>query len=219
MRRRQRRKYRAPKTSSSNEVYTFSLTQIFPWSVYFLFPFYLSRFSLSDFVSLFVFVLFSMFFGWRCAGAHVCMRSRFAEGKSDKEILDHLVKNSRYDKRLLPPVDGKWNCIKHVVEVTNTFWWWMLTKQWKRGLWLSRLASKWRKIWRNRKFNNKDNKRWSKSQHAPNEMRNTGEMCMVWSRQYFFFGRRKFNENINDAKHFLLSRIKWSLIVCMCKST
>lgn len=33
---------------------------------------------------------------------------RFAEGKSDKEILDHLLKNSRYDKRLLPPVDGKW---------------------------------------------------------------------------------------------------------------
>lgn len=32
---------------------------------------------------------------------------RFAEGKSDKEILDHLLKNSRYDKRLLPPVDGK----------------------------------------------------------------------------------------------------------------
>ncbi|XP_050073822.1 glutamate-gated chloride channel isoform X13 [Anopheles maculipalpis] len=33
-------------------------------------------------------------------------RVRFAEGKSDKEILDHLLKNSRYDKRLLPPVDG-----------------------------------------------------------------------------------------------------------------
>lgn len=32
---------------------------------------------------------------------------RFAEGKSDKEILDHLLKNARYDKRLLPPVDGK----------------------------------------------------------------------------------------------------------------
>ncbi|XP_037043103.1 gamma-aminobutyric acid receptor subunit alpha-6 isoform X3 [Bradysia coprophila] len=30
----------------------------------------------------------------------------FAEGKSDKEILDHLLKNARYDKRLLPPVDG-----------------------------------------------------------------------------------------------------------------
>lgn len=30
----------------------------------------------------------------------------FAEGKSDKEILDHLLKGSRYDKRLLPPVDG-----------------------------------------------------------------------------------------------------------------
>ncbi|XP_065074539.1 gamma-aminobutyric acid receptor subunit theta isoform X4 [Ochlerotatus camptorhynchus] len=29
----------------------------------------------------------------------------FAEGKSDKEILDHLLKGSRYDKRLLPPVD------------------------------------------------------------------------------------------------------------------
>lgn len=34
---------------------------------------------------------------------------RFAEGKSDKEILDHLLKNSRYDKRLLPPVDGKFD--------------------------------------------------------------------------------------------------------------
>lgn len=33
--------------------------------------------------------------------------SRFAAGKSDKEILDNLLKNSRYDKRLLPPVDGK----------------------------------------------------------------------------------------------------------------
>jgi hypothetical protein len=31
----------------------------------------------------------------------------FAEGKSDKEILDQLLTNSRYDKRLLPPVDGK----------------------------------------------------------------------------------------------------------------
>lgn len=35
--------------------------------------------------------------------------NRFAEGKSDKEILDHLLKNSRYDKRLLPPVDGKFS--------------------------------------------------------------------------------------------------------------
>lgn len=35
------------------------------------------------------------------------MFCRFAEGKSDKEILDHLLKNARYDKRLLPPVDGK----------------------------------------------------------------------------------------------------------------
>ncbi|XP_055537186.1 glutamate-gated chloride channel isoform X21 [Wyeomyia smithii] len=33
-------------------------------------------------------------------------KARFAEGKSDKEILDHLLKGSRYDKRLLPPVDG-----------------------------------------------------------------------------------------------------------------
>ncbi|CAO1353653.1 unnamed protein product [Diamesa serratosioi] len=32
--------------------------------------------------------------------------SFFAEGKSDKEILDHLLKNSIYDKRLLPRVDG-----------------------------------------------------------------------------------------------------------------
>lgn len=31
----------------------------------------------------------------------------FAEGKSDKEILDQLLTNSRYDKRLLPPVDGE----------------------------------------------------------------------------------------------------------------
>lgn len=31
----------------------------------------------------------------------------FAEGKSDKEILDQLLTNSRYDKRLLPPVEGK----------------------------------------------------------------------------------------------------------------
>ncbi|XP_055627477.1 gamma-aminobutyric acid receptor subunit theta isoform X5 [Toxorhynchites rutilus septentrionalis] len=32
-------------------------------------------------------------------------KTRFTEGKSDKEILDHLLKGSRYDKRLLPPVD------------------------------------------------------------------------------------------------------------------
>lgn len=38
---------------------------------------------------------------------HVIGIDSFAEGKSDKEILDHLLKNSRYDKRLLPPVDGK----------------------------------------------------------------------------------------------------------------
>lgn len=38
---------------------------------------------------------------------HMDGDDRFAEGKSDKEILDHLLKNSRYDKRLLPPVDGK----------------------------------------------------------------------------------------------------------------
>lgn len=31
---------------------------------------------------------------------------RFAEGRSDKEILDDLLKETRYDKRLLPPVDG-----------------------------------------------------------------------------------------------------------------
>ncbi|XP_047526162.1 glutamate-gated chloride channel isoform X13 [Pieris napi] len=56
--------------------------------------------------------------GWSCvvarAGAFLLMLTRvsaltsdiFAAGKSDKEILDNLLKNSRYDKRLLPPVDG-----------------------------------------------------------------------------------------------------------------
>ncbi|CAH0729343.1 unnamed protein product, partial [Brenthis ino] len=56
--------------------------------------------------------------GWSCvvarAVALLLMLSRasaltsdiFAAGKSDKEILDNLLKNSRYDKRLLPPVDG-----------------------------------------------------------------------------------------------------------------
>lgn len=39
--------------------------------------------------------------------ANVCHFS-FAEGKSDKEILDHLLKATRYDKRLLPPVDGEY---------------------------------------------------------------------------------------------------------------
>ncbi|CAH2105707.1 unnamed protein product [Euphydryas editha] len=55
--------------------------------------------------------------GWSCVVARVVafllMLSRasaltsdiFAAGKSDKEILDNLLKNSRYDKRLLPPVD------------------------------------------------------------------------------------------------------------------
>lgn len=32
---------------------------------------------------------------------------RFENGKSDKEILDDLINSNRYDKRLLPPVDGK----------------------------------------------------------------------------------------------------------------
>ncbi|KAJ1528014.1 hypothetical protein ONE63_007938 [Megalurothrips usitatus] len=31
---------------------------------------------------------------------------RFDDGKSDKEILDNLLTNNRYDKRLLPPVSG-----------------------------------------------------------------------------------------------------------------
>ncbi|XP_039750144.1 glutamate-gated chloride channel isoform X45 [Pararge aegeria] len=56
--------------------------------------------------------------GWSCvvarAVAVLLMLNRvsaltsdiFAAGKSDKEILDNLLKNSRYDKRLLPPVDG-----------------------------------------------------------------------------------------------------------------
>ena len=33
--------------------------------------------------------------------------SSFEDGKSDKEILDHLLRATRYDKRLLPPVQGK----------------------------------------------------------------------------------------------------------------
>lgn len=32
----------------------------------------------------------------------------FSDGKSDKEILDILLKDTRYDKRLLPPVDGEY---------------------------------------------------------------------------------------------------------------
>ncbi|XP_045493891.1 glutamate-gated chloride channel isoform X28 [Colias croceus] len=60
--------------------------------------------------------------GWLCvvarAGAFFLMLTRvsaltsdiFAAGKSDKEILDNLLKNSRYDKRLLPPVDDPVFC-------------------------------------------------------------------------------------------------------------
>ncbi|XP_072939510.1 glycine receptor subunit alpha-2 isoform X7 [Epargyreus clarus] len=60
--------------------------------------------------------------GWSCvvgrAVAFILMLSRvsaltsdiFAAGKSDKEILDNLLKNSRYDKRLLPPVDDPEFC-------------------------------------------------------------------------------------------------------------
>ncbi|XP_047526158.1 glutamate-gated chloride channel isoform X9 [Pieris napi] len=60
--------------------------------------------------------------GWSCvvarAGAFLLMLTRvsaltsdiFAAGKSDKEILDNLLKNSRYDKRLLPPVDDPVFC-------------------------------------------------------------------------------------------------------------
>lgn len=50
-----------------------------------------------------IFFPFSLFY-ISCSHTSPC---RFAEGKSDKEILDHLLTNSRYDKRLLPPVDGK----------------------------------------------------------------------------------------------------------------
>lgn len=32
---------------------------------------------------------------------------RFDESSSDKEILDLLLEKKRYDKRLLPPVNGK----------------------------------------------------------------------------------------------------------------
>uniref|UniRef100_A0A182NHP7 Glutamate-gated chloride channel n=1 Tax=Anopheles dirus TaxID=7168 RepID=A0A182NHP7_9DIPT len=46
--------------------------------------------------------------------------ARFAEGKSDKEILDHLLKNSRYDKRLLPPVDdADFCCGMHTPEMAK----------------------------------------------------------------------------------------------------
>ncbi|XP_035438192.1 glutamate-gated chloride channel isoform X7 [Spodoptera frugiperda] len=60
--------------------------------------------------------------GWSCVVARAVaiflMLSRasaltsdiFAAGKSDKEILDNLLKNSRYDKRLLPPVDDPEFC-------------------------------------------------------------------------------------------------------------
>ncbi|XP_039750111.1 glutamate-gated chloride channel subunit beta isoform X18 [Pararge aegeria] len=60
--------------------------------------------------------------GWSCvvarAVAVLLMLNRvsaltsdiFAAGKSDKEILDNLLKNSRYDKRLLPPVDDPEFC-------------------------------------------------------------------------------------------------------------
>ncbi|XP_037296635.1 glutamate-gated chloride channel isoform X2 [Manduca sexta] len=56
--------------------------------------------------------------GWSCVVARVVAfflmlngvsaltSDIFAAGKSDKEILDNLLKNTRYDKRLLPPVDG-----------------------------------------------------------------------------------------------------------------
>lgn len=33
--------------------------------------------------------------------------SSFENGRSDKEILDNLLKQTRYDKRLLPPVTGQ----------------------------------------------------------------------------------------------------------------
>ncbi|XP_037970583.1 glutamate-gated chloride channel isoform X15 [Plutella xylostella] len=41
-----------------------------------------------------------------CVSVSALTSDIFAAGKSDKEILDNLLKNSRYDKRLLPPVDG-----------------------------------------------------------------------------------------------------------------
>nr|BAX77828.1 pH-sensitive chloride channel 1 isoform 36 [Bombyx mori] len=60
--------------------------------------------------------------GWSCvvarAVAFILMLGKisaftsdiFAAGKSDKEILDNLLKNTRYDKRLLPPVDDPEFC-------------------------------------------------------------------------------------------------------------
>ncbi|CAG9841083.1 unnamed protein product [Diabrotica balteata] len=42
---------------------------------------------------------------------------QFEEGKSDKEILDNLLKATRYDKRLLPPVRGKFKKKKRLLVV------------------------------------------------------------------------------------------------------
>ncbi|XP_071444816.1 glycine receptor subunit alpha-4 isoform X2 [Hetaerina americana] len=42
--------------------------------------------------------------GWEAAAA--ASSEIFQEGKSDKEILDDLLRSTRYDKRLLPPVTG-----------------------------------------------------------------------------------------------------------------
>lgn len=44
----------------------------------------------------------------------------FEDGKSDKEILDNLLRATRYDKRLLPPVQGKWRII-HLHDFLLTF--------------------------------------------------------------------------------------------------
>lgn len=40
------------------------------------------------------------------------LTNRFDESSSDKEILDLLLEKKRYDKRLLPPVNGKWKFTK-----------------------------------------------------------------------------------------------------------
>lgn len=37
--------------------------------------------------------------------------NRFDEFSSDKEILDLLLEKNRYDKRLLPPVNGKYKLL------------------------------------------------------------------------------------------------------------
>lgn len=72
--------------------------QPLPWiySYFVYFRFFSYNFPICFFLSLFHAFFWNSFI------------RRFDESSSDKEILDLLLEKKRYDKRLLPPVNGEY---------------------------------------------------------------------------------------------------------------